>query len=314
MIKPETQYVPGAHETFPFRTSWLKKGYDAVRKDPMAFTRDDAVVCLGVGKNMVRSIRFWCLATGVVVEEPRPTGCRPLVTTRLGDKLLADDGWDPYLEDLASLWLIHWLLVTNVSRASAWWHAFYSYPDNEFTKTQLVTFLQNLAASCHKSVSPASIARDVDCFLRTYAPGTHPASSFHDGSFDCPLAELGIVRVAHPEAIYRFHLGPKKGLCPNVVGFALLRYFRTYGLHRRSLKLHECLYAQGSPGPAFRLDEDSLLACLSELPLAARGLFDVVETAGLTQIYIHVGRQEDIDGLSLSLLDDYYSRRRSRAN
>ena len=61
----QTQSFSG-HETFPFRYPWLKKGVDAVSDDPEVFLREDAIVTLGVGKNMVRSIRHWCLATGLI--------------------------------------------------------------------------------------------------------------------------------------------------------------------------------------------------------------------------------------------------------
>ena len=66
------------HETFVLRYGWLKKAYDAVLDDPGIFTRDDAVVTLGVGKNMVRSIRHWALACEVLREEPKTRGLRLL--------------------------------------------------------------------------------------------------------------------------------------------------------------------------------------------------------------------------------------------
>ena len=56
------------HETFPFRYTWLKKGVDAVGKDPEVFGREDAMVTFGVGKNMVSSIRHWGLAVGTLDE------------------------------------------------------------------------------------------------------------------------------------------------------------------------------------------------------------------------------------------------------
>ena len=65
------------HETFPFRYPWLKKGFDAVRGNGEVFQREDAITTLGVGKNMVRAIRHWCLAAGVIEEnrdEPAPRG------------------------------------------------------------------------------------------------------------------------------------------------------------------------------------------------------------------------------------------------
>src|SRR2546423_1123874 len=59
------QTAPAAfarHETFYPRSGWLKKGFDAASVDPMVFLRDDAPLRLGVGKNMARSIRYWCHA------------------------------------------------------------------------------------------------------------------------------------------------------------------------------------------------------------------------------------------------------------
>ena len=50
------------HETFHPRFGWLKKGYDAAVKNNNIFLEEDAAVTLGVGKNMVRSIRYWCSA------------------------------------------------------------------------------------------------------------------------------------------------------------------------------------------------------------------------------------------------------------
>ena len=61
----------GGHEKFVFRQGWLKKGVDATTEDGLIFTRDEALVKLGVGKNMVRSIRHWCLTAGLLEEVGR---------------------------------------------------------------------------------------------------------------------------------------------------------------------------------------------------------------------------------------------------
>ena len=66
------------HETFTLRYGWLKKAVDATGKDPEVFLRDDALVTLGVGKNMVRSIRHWCISTRLAQEVP---GTRGLIST-----------------------------------------------------------------------------------------------------------------------------------------------------------------------------------------------------------------------------------------
>ena len=58
------------HETFPLRYAWLRKAVKHVESDPHVFGDDDAMVRLGVGKNMVRSIRHWALVCGVLEETP----------------------------------------------------------------------------------------------------------------------------------------------------------------------------------------------------------------------------------------------------
>jgi len=46
------------HESFICKQFWLKKGYDFLNQN-FSFNDDSAVVKLGVGKNMVASIRYW---------------------------------------------------------------------------------------------------------------------------------------------------------------------------------------------------------------------------------------------------------------
>jgi hypothetical protein len=47
-------YKFSGHETFQCRHFWLKKGYDFVKKEG-DFKSNDALIELGVGKNMISS-------------------------------------------------------------------------------------------------------------------------------------------------------------------------------------------------------------------------------------------------------------------
>jgi hypothetical protein len=53
------------HDSFQCRQLWLKKGYDFV-KEGFDFNDEYSVVQLGVGKNMVSSIRFWLKAFNII--------------------------------------------------------------------------------------------------------------------------------------------------------------------------------------------------------------------------------------------------------
>src|SRR5436305_78674 len=122
---PHLQAVFSRHETFHPRFGWIKKGFDRTCQDRKVFLRDDATTTLGVGKNMVRSIRYWCTAFKVLEEVQEKGGrARELRPTSFGTKLLADDGWDPYLEDPGSLWLLHWYLLKPSCIATTWYFTF----------------------------------------------------------------------------------------------------------------------------------------------------------------------------------------------
>ena len=64
---------------------------------------------------MVRSIRHWCNAAGLIQAGDDRTRLEP---TNLGRAIFADDGFDPYLEDSATLWLIHAQLAANANRST----------------------------------------------------------------------------------------------------------------------------------------------------------------------------------------------------
>ncbi|NEM99756.1 DUF4007 family protein, partial [Pontibacter burrus] len=61
---PQLKYTFSGHEKFQCRHLWLKKGYDYLQLGK-SFLEEDAVIELGVGKNMVASIRFWLKAFGI---------------------------------------------------------------------------------------------------------------------------------------------------------------------------------------------------------------------------------------------------------
>lgn len=293
------------HETFAFRYGWLKKDVDAVRRDPLALSSDQAALDLGVGKNMVQSIRYWGLATQVL----REGAARALEISPLGAALLED--WDPYLEDTASLWLVHWLLVNNPARAAVWHLAFTRFNGPDFSKQALLAFLGEVRERGDLRVKDSTLSRDVDCFVRCYAvskssakgPALSPSKGLLEDSFNCPLTELGLLYDLRDGDGYRFAVGPKPGLPPEVVGYALLEHMgRTRpalspskGQGRNSIAFSECLYGLGSPGQVFKLDENTLALHLETLEEITDGALEFDDTAGLRQVYRR--REVEAEGL-----------------
>src|SRR5205823_6471281 len=113
----------------------LKKGVDAASLDPAFFARERALIDLGVGKNMVSSIRHWCLAAGLIQESREHRG--QFVVTEIGRRIFANAGLDPYLEDPGTLWLIHWMIASNFKGATTWFWMFSSWNGVEFTRERI---------------------------------------------------------------------------------------------------------------------------------------------------------------------------------
>jgi hypothetical protein len=133
MTKKEKLSFTG-HDTFHCRTYWLKKGFDFVENG--GTFNDEAVVDLGVGRNMVNGIRFWLKSFGMTDEND---------ILQEKARLIFDDreGYDPYCEDKATVYLLHYLLVTT-RRASIYSLVFNRFRKErvEFTKAQLFDFLR----------------------------------------------------------------------------------------------------------------------------------------------------------------------------
>ena len=93
------KYKFSGHQTFVFRYGWLEKGVRGVAAQPDLFSREDALVTLGVGKNMVDSIRHWCQLAQLVEQDDcrERLNARFLRPTEIATKLLLDGGWDPYV-------------------------------------------------------------------------------------------------------------------------------------------------------------------------------------------------------------------------
>ena len=286
------------HETFVFRYTWLKKAVDAVWANPRVFAQEDAIVTLGVGKNMVRSIRHWGLATGVLEEEPKSRGTQMKVS-RFGAFLFGDQtspGVDPFLEDPNTLWLLHWNLIFSSERSTTWQWAFNRFPSNEFTREGLLQSVEDESRRLNFAPpSESTLKRDIEVFVRTYLSSRRTRSLALEDSLDCPLTELGLLEELSVASLLKIRRGPKSTLSNFVFAYCLLEFWDRVAPGVNSLAFSEVAYAQSGPGTVFKLDENSLMERLDGLQVLTSGVLGYTETAGLKQLY----RKDDGDGMAL---------------
>lgn len=281
------------HETFHPRFGWLKKGFDRACADPEIFLREDAPVRLGVGKNMVRSIRYWCQAFKLL-EADQPT--------EFGIQLLGDGGWDSFLEDPASLWLLHWKLLEPPCYATTWEFVFNQFRSVEFSTEELFNQLCEYRDRIAPRMAESSLKKDISCVLRMYTQQPEKTSVSED-SLDCPFAELGLLYPSGNSRTYGFQMGQKPTLPAAIVVYACLHYAAVAMAGQNRIPIGKLLYDPGSPGQVFRLTESALDAAITVF--ADETSLGISDAAGKREFFFNdepIGKAGDI-------LNTYYGAR-----
>lgn len=208
-----SRYSFSGHESFQCKSLWLKKGYDYLT-DGHSFNDIDAVAKLGVGKNMVTSIRFWLRAFGLTKsDELQP------ISSYIFDSV---KGVDPYTEDLNTLWLLHFLLVSS-EVASLYNLLFVEYQRErrEFRKTDLQSFIKRKCSVPEQRnvYNENTVRKDIGVLLKNYVA---PSDLRTIEDFSALLITLGSI-VSKGHDVYSFKTHEKKDIAPEVILFALIR-------------------------------------------------------------------------------------------
>lgn len=279
------------HETFPLRLLWLKKAFDAVADGASSgtFQEQEAITRFGVGRNMAASMRYWALASGFFTEADRQ-----IAPSDLGRLILADTGYDPYVERASTIWLAHWHIASSQTMTSTAFYAFNVLSAIEFDPPTLIEELLDLVGARGWRATRGTLKRDVEVFLRSYV---RRGDALNEDAAEPLLAELGLVREARIGGWYEFVRGPKPTLLDGIFAYALAQFWERQG-GSTALTAEQICYAPGSPGRVFKLDEDSVITRLMRLDDVTGDAWQWTDTAGLRQIQ----RREDIDPLTLIAL------------
>lgn len=273
----------GRHETFPLRYSWLTKGFQALIEDPKIFESEDATVRLGVGKNMVNAIRYWLQAAKVI--EKVDGGFQ---ATPVGLGIFDEGGYDPYLEDEATIWLIHWMLSTNPELATAWYWFFNRFHKPEFTSQEVATALLDFTKNKVKGrSSPTTVKNDAAILMRMYVRSKGSTRTTLEEALDSPLSMLNLIGNVPGTKTFQSRAVQRDSLPIGILAYALGEVFQELGVNE--IPIEELMYGkEGYPalGAVFRLTESSLLTKLENLVYVFPEVFELRETAGIHQMYL----------------------------
>ena len=288
-----SKYKISGHETFPFRYTWLPKAVKTVTNNPKIFSdEDNAMVSLGVGKNMVRAIRFWSEAAGIIKSQ----GKDGFAVTAFGELLFGEEGCDPYLEDIQTLWLIHWKLSTQVLEPLFAWDCLLNqWQEPDLTRTAVLRFLQQKANTFDKKLSLVTLEQHFDVFLHTYLPTRGRKGQIQEDNLDCPLVELELIQKVGERAIdavsgkreliYAFRREPKPEISNKLFAYSLNDFFVQRYPNESTLSFREISIGHGSPGQIFKLPESDLRERLEGLNMQTDKLFSYQESQSMQQVY-----------------------------
>lgn len=270
-----------AHETFFIRKGWLSKGMKYVINDGNVFISksENPMDVLGIGANMVKSLRYWLQAVGLT-EEPR-SGKRTQTLTPFGVSVFSKDR---YVEELGTLYLLQYKLASNYDDATAWYYFFNEFSLAEFSRDDFVTFVQNqLKMKDDDNVALRSLNDDFSCIINTYLPRykNNPEKVEPENNIDCPLGELGLIDITNKtKKIYKKVIPLSVSVNPWVALAVIVD--RANG--RKEISLNELLTGHCNIGRVFNLDSVTMLDILYRLERMHE--IKIIRTAGLDVIHI----------------------------
>jgi Protein of unknown function (DUF4007) len=276
------------HETFQCKQFWLKKGFDFVTGGKN-FNSPNAVSELGVGKNMVAAINFWTKSFGVIDEE--------FNTTELGKFIFGETSRDEYLEDIGTVWLLHYSLVTN-ARASIYNLVFneFSRERLEFTKEQVHNFLKRKCFEKSDTLyNPATIDKDINTFLKNYLrPQRSIGKSEIEEDYSALLIELELFSSKRIEKndFYSFEIRQRKNIPIEIILFSILDRF-----DNNAISFNDLMLLDNSPGKVFCLNRDGMYDKIEEIIEKYKDI-SFTQTAGneVLQVNANINKWEMLDG------------------
>ena len=280
------KYTFSGHESFPCKTLWLKKGYDFVVAGN-DFNSPEAVVGLGVGKNMVASIRFWLKAFGVTDNDK---------ITWLGDYLFDEiSGKDKYLEDIATLWLLHFNLV--FSEEATLYKMFFCGVQRErthFEREQILTYVKLRMAEAGKMTlfNENTVKKDIGVLLQNYTLPRKPQSN---EDFSSLMMDLDLIRQNSEGKGYYINVDGKRQVTKEVFLYGLLLLKEQEGDNTIAFDT-----IQEKVGLAFCMQDYETIEMLKQLASEYSQYFAYSDVAGIKQVQF----VKDLD--AKQVLDNYY--------
>lgn len=258
------------HESFSIREGWLTKGLFEVKNNSKLFSRKDLNDLLGIGTNMVKSLKFWLQVSGLIEESKK----NEYILSKLGELIYK---YDPYLEDNFSLYFIHINIVTNVERALIWNLFFNKCNINSFSKKDLQEQIQYILDSENLEYNEKILTDELSVLIKTYLIDEN--NDTPENNFSCPLSDLKLIKRLSKDN-YSKEKSQMNNLNELVVYYLILN-----NSEKDDINIEDLIKKDNSVGKLLNLDKVLLNEYLDILK--KQELITINRTAGLNMLYIN---------------------------
>lgn len=284
------------HGSFYLRNGWATKSINAVINNPYIFSPNsehEAVDELGVGRVMVKAMRYWMNVLGLSYEVHNQRG----VFTQLTDLAKMIHKNDLYCQKMGTLWVLHRNLATNKENATAWYWGFNEYKTSSFSKKSFSDGFETFLLANNCSYSRKAIEQEFDCFKNTYLSNKEfDISRILDEDTIAFFAPLQLIKTNDKEG---FEKNPihYSAIPVEVLLYCIIMDNSEYLATNNQISVDSIRYESNQVGSYFNLSDSSLMM-----------LLQISENLGYIKLFNNFGSRyiEFIDRDALGYLAKYY--------
>ncbi|MBQ8068457.1 MAG: DUF4007 family protein [Solobacterium sp.] len=254
------------HETFYIRDGWFEKALNTIEENEgiNIFFKNDGVKYLGIGANMVKGLKYWLKAAGLIDDK----------SNKLTDSANIILENDRYLGEDFTWFFIHYCLVSNKEECPVF-NSVFNSGIGTFSKADMLEYLDGELRQIDNKVSLKSIEADFNVLIQSYV--REGISENPEDNYRCPLSSLKLI--AKEKGGYKMEKPKYLTLSYLLIYYALLNLYP----NKDSFEIDESMEKENSPVKIFNLDKYMYLQYLDEMRKS--GLVTINKTAGLNTVY-----------------------------
>ena len=255
--------VINKHGSFYLRSGWGTKIIQAVEADDMIFSpanEQEVVDRIGLGRVMIKALRYWADASGLTTEEKVQGG----IVERRTDLFDLLEANDRYFQKHGSLLLLHRNIALNEENATAWYWAFNEFDKQAFTKEEFVDGLHYFLAVNEMSIKKAAVDKEFNCFKNTYlAEKKYDIKTVMDEDTYPFFGSLHLLRINEDKKFEKMYL-TKAEMPLHILIYAIAKDNPEESGHRGQISIDKIMEEKRQVGRYFPMRYSKLIDMLLE--------------------------------------------------